>query len=866
MRPFLYLLEQRLDESKKTYQAMLATAEKLVRGVEVEAHHLMTTLEGPEGRRAEQAHYYINGFGLSVLKTVINGGANTPGVRQMRSDQGAWVLQMARPTILNVLCGHLLHSHHCEQLINSEAFQTLDAYRDKLSVEYQQKVGEPSETNINELWSTMQEILHWNGIEYPPIQNYRFDMSASPQQIRSELRALEEEYKKAFGGDKALKAQEGDKVILDFPETKNSPHYVWMALSRAYCQQEADAMGHCGNSPSKHTQERILSFRRVVQAPDGQPRYIPHLTFIIDEHGHLGEMKGRANERPTEKYHKYIVELMKLPLVKGIIPEAGYLTDNNFALDQLDYDTMDDLLAEKPELRHPKDYYDQHGIDEYFMAFLKGSSRGKLKSLKFEPIEVFEEKEAKELVEKVPHIFTATDLFKISRVSEAFLNRLRTSKENVRISKSNLSSKEITQIYEAAPDFMPLPAYYYKFGLTDRLIDIIAHDNVFNSTRPNFAYIARGDPGTFSRETLSDEDFKKVMEDERYAKSGNVSSADWFKYYGGVTKEFAQKMKEMSRTYADGDFRRTFNKESYERTSAKSSMTVAEENEFFKMVPECAPYAWLLKNDREEFDFQLDNEFAKEYTKPKRDGDNYVFFNSSLYEYADKALQQTDIAPFIDTVNERGRPDMDEELGYEIEELIDQLPLLMRKALEDKGIDLERAVREAAEAELLAGHREALQLCLIEMDKSSSLITYDWEKEEDGKVKVTGWFRIYASAKGLAEMLDNGKEADEFGLYGLMHFDPYDVRNTWESNNSFQMDEYLRALNKINDLGIVNPYPFDKIQEMSNNERYDACLELAKIKGGKIIEPSPSAQAMQLKILSRSVYGPEKDDTYTGKW
>lgn len=52
-----------------------------------------------------------------------------------------------------------------------------------------------------------------------------------------------------------------DTVFLQF-----SDGWAWWKLSRAYCSEEAKAMGHCGNVVGQSkTDERILSLRKPVK-------------------------------------------------------------------------------------------------------------------------------------------------------------------------------------------------------------------------------------------------------------------------------------------------------------------------------------------------------------------------------------------------------------------------------------------------------------------------------------------------------------------------------------------------------------------------------------------------------------------------
>ena len=183
-------------------------------------------------------------------------------------------------------------------------------------------------------------VNHFMGIEYVKIKNYTFTQKPYLE-IIADLDALEDEYKTKVGG--LLTLQAGDKIILKLPD-----NYMWVMLSRGYCRDEAGAMGHCGNAGAK-SGDRILSLRKFEERIDGTDYYSVYLTFILNADGKLGEMKGRANNKPVARYHPAIIELLKLPIIKGI-RGGGYLPENNFSLNDLTEDQQNELLELKPEL------------------------------------------------------------------------------------------------------------------------------------------------------------------------------------------------------------------------------------------------------------------------------------------------------------------------------------------------------------------------------------------------------------------------------------------------------------------------------------------------------------------------------------
>jgi len=133
------------------------------------------------------------------------------------------------------------------------------------------------------------------------------------------------------------------KAII--PGAKASRH--WHSLSAGACKNEGSAMGHCGNVPSKVGGDNILSLRTVHKVGDKE-YHEPHLTFIVNK-GILGEMKGKANQKPSPKYHEDIVNLLSNKKIK-MIAGGGYEHQNNFSFDDLNEEQKQRVLKAYPDL------------------------------------------------------------------------------------------------------------------------------------------------------------------------------------------------------------------------------------------------------------------------------------------------------------------------------------------------------------------------------------------------------------------------------------------------------------------------------------------------------------------------------------
>lgn len=136
-------------------------------------------------------------------------------------------------------------------------------------------------------------------------------------------------------------------------------------------------MGHCGNSFGSYEQ-RILSLRREA----GNGKWVPHLTFVLEPNGYLGQMKGRGNDKPAPKYYPYIVKLLENPIIKGI-QGGGYEPDTNFSLSDLPKDEYTRLIEKKPELL-PKwtTYFEKDGLDSYLLKEMQEWSGTEIKKFK----------------------------------------------------------------------------------------------------------------------------------------------------------------------------------------------------------------------------------------------------------------------------------------------------------------------------------------------------------------------------------------------------------------------------------------------------------------------------------------------------
>jgi len=233
----------------------------------------------------------------------------------------------------------------------------------KKQISYIKKLNPELETNhvlhhaknfvgrLYDLWP------HYVGLGYQPIMDYNWD-GKSLDTVVNDLYELEKDFQDA--ADMIIDMSDDPSVdkILSFPSGG-----AWFDLQKPYCTIEGKAMGHCGNKGAPKDSHTVLSYRTPVTKA-GKPTsdtssnfWTPHLTFIFDKDtGFFTEMKGRANSKPSKKYHNVIIELLKLPFVKGIAG-GGYKPENNFSIFDLSPNMAKSLIDHNPNFVNPYDAF-----------------------------------------------------------------------------------------------------------------------------------------------------------------------------------------------------------------------------------------------------------------------------------------------------------------------------------------------------------------------------------------------------------------------------------------------------------------------------------------------------------------------------
>lgn len=195
----------------------------------------------------------------------------------------------------------------------------------------------------------MGQFEHFMSLPVDEIQNFPFEWQ-TPYDVINAFGRAEGEWQKALAGN--VPQREEHRPVVKFPDGS-----AWMDLGVAGCEEEGTAMGHCGNAPTQRSGQTVLSYRTPSTDKKGNPAWKPHLTFILDTNtGMIGEMKGRNNNKPDQKYHEVIMELLRQPFIEGI-QGGGYKPENNFRLSDLNEEQFDEMISMKPALADPYDQF-----------------------------------------------------------------------------------------------------------------------------------------------------------------------------------------------------------------------------------------------------------------------------------------------------------------------------------------------------------------------------------------------------------------------------------------------------------------------------------------------------------------------------
>lgn len=274
-----------------------------------------------------------------------------------RNDRIVYYLKMYRMNILDRKVG-------LDRLIPT-------GHRLKLISEYKRKERPMHEAIYNNFANFVKANLkHFIDFDIPAVNNVIF-AHQNPHQLIAFLEIELHKWQDKQQG--AIKTER--RVFL-----KINPRWAWYDLESNTSSEEAEAMGHCSTGPIGTT---CLSLREKTSKG-----FVPHLTFIFDSHtGELGEMKGRRNQKPDKKYHKFIIPLLKDRRIKGFESEKDhYMSDNNFDIYDLSNSVRERIYKKNPSL-DTEDYW--HGKPTIWE--IKSQRFGVYKGQKLELKEIYDD-------------------------------------------------------------------------------------------------------------------------------------------------------------------------------------------------------------------------------------------------------------------------------------------------------------------------------------------------------------------------------------------------------------------------------------------------------------------------------------------
>jgi len=188
-------------------------------------------------------------------------------------------------------------------------------------------------------WELKTDLEHFFSYNLTKINEMEFK-NDSWNSIREKLISIEKEW---LDKNSKRSVKEYGKKVLAIDK-----NLAWFDLEKSGCQIEAASMGHCGNGYGKKWQ-RVYSLRSKDEYQE--KHWIPHVTLIMNDErkGNTGEIKGYANEPPSEKYHDAIIEFLKSDLVTSM-DGGGYKPENNFMLSCLSEEKQRSLYEKKSSL------------------------------------------------------------------------------------------------------------------------------------------------------------------------------------------------------------------------------------------------------------------------------------------------------------------------------------------------------------------------------------------------------------------------------------------------------------------------------------------------------------------------------------
>jgi hypothetical protein len=191
----------------------------------------------------------------------------------------------------------------------------------------------------------------FNGIQ--GTYQYILDWLRSPRREQIDLKTLtyDDAFDKSREWHDSLKVgekrkyEETGKIIIDY-RNSNGVGYYWADLGTSYCSEEQRRMGHCGRAGQGNT---LISLRNINEFGEGQS----FITMAYSKNGVVYDFKASGNQKPSSKYHKYIIDILtqdKYPIIE--LSNSGYQPETNFKLKDLTPEQQEFVFSKNEALKY----------------------------------------------------------------------------------------------------------------------------------------------------------------------------------------------------------------------------------------------------------------------------------------------------------------------------------------------------------------------------------------------------------------------------------------------------------------------------------------------------------------------------------
>ena len=280
-----------------------------------------------------------------------------------RSDRIMWYLRFVRLAIANEYNLRDDYNAFIEKynkktkgLLLTESTSIDRGYQGGIFVRYTFPSGEELSHKLE------RDLEHYLALDLPKINDYEFSWQL-PYELFADLKEIEDNYLETIGSYIPFDQAIDYPVLIDFKDG-----YVWFNTEERSAEDRTYATtGHCSTC---YNYDEIALVLREHVVVDDKDFWRPVLQFCVDPNGMLGEMKGKANNKPSSKYFKYVIPLLQHKIVKGI-KSGGHKPHTNFALTDLPNKDKKKLEKLKPALLTLKEYVNIYGFDKKVIKRLR---------------------------------------------------------------------------------------------------------------------------------------------------------------------------------------------------------------------------------------------------------------------------------------------------------------------------------------------------------------------------------------------------------------------------------------------------------------------------------------------------------------